>query len=232
MWAEIEGILRQATRQIADHVANFLPGLVVSLLLILITVVVALLVRLLLVRMLRGLEFDRRADRWGLAPVLGRPSAATPSQTVVRVTFWMILVLGLLLSLTALDATMPSRLALSVFWYIPHLVAAAIILIVGTIAARFLSHSVLIGAVNMHMQSARLLSLAVKWLILLVAVAMALDHLAIGRSVLLLAFGIFFGGVVFAAALAFGLGAKDAVSRALEQQTREPLRREDRVDHV
>jgi hypothetical protein len=231
MWAEVSQVLRQATRQIAEHVANFLPGVVVSVVLILVTVVVAILVRLLLVRALRGLDFDRRADRWGLAPVLARPSV-TPSHTVARVTYWTILVLGLLLSLTALDASMPSRLALSVFWYIPHLIAAAIILIVGGIAARFLAHSVLIGAVNMHMQSARLLSLAVKWLVLLVAVAMALDHLAIGRSVLLLAFGIFFGGVVFAAALAVGLGAKDAVSRALDRQLHEPTRSEDRVDHV
>jgi hypothetical protein len=164
--------------------------------------------------------------------VLSRPSAATASQSVARVTFWTILILGLLLSLTALDASMPSRLALSVFWYLPHLIAAAVILIVGTVAARFLAHSVLIGAVNMHMHSARLLSLAVKWLVLLVAVAMALDHLAIGRSVLLLAFGILFGGVVLAAALAVGLGAKDVVSRALDRQLREPPRGEDRVDHV
>jgi hypothetical protein len=232
MWAEIELILRQATRQIAEHVANFLPGVVVSVVLILITVIVAVVVRFLLVRTLRGLDFDRRADRWGFAPVLARPAAGTASQTVARVTFWMILLLGLLLSLTALDASMPSRLALSVFWYIPHLVAAAIILAVGAVAARFLSHSVLIGAVNMHMQSARLMSLAVKWLVLLVAVAMALDHLGIGRSILLLAFGIFFGGVILAAALAVGLGAKDAVSRAIDRQSKEPSRVEDRFDHV
>jgi len=92
--------------------------------------------------------------------------------------------------------------------------------------------SVLIGAVNMRMQSARLLSLAVKWLVLLVTIAMVLDHLGIGRTILFLAFGILFGGVVLAAALALGLGAKDAVARALERQVREPPPAEDKVDHV
>ena len=106
------------------------------------------------------------------------------------------MILGLLVSLTALNATIPSRLALSVFEYVPHLLAALMILVVGAIAARFLARSALIGAVNMQIQSARLLSLAVKWLVLLVAVAMALDHLGIGRSVLLLAFAILFGGIV------------------------------------
>ena len=142
------------------------------------------------------------------------------------------MVLGLLVSLTALNATIPSRLALSVFQYVPHLVAALMILVIGAIAAQFLARSVLIGAVNMGIRSARLLSLAVKWLVLLVAVAMALDHLGIGRTVLLLAFGILFGGIVFATALAVGLGAKDAVARALERQLREPARGQDKVDHV
>ena len=68
-------------------------------------------------------------------------------------------------------------------------------------------------------------------MVIIIAAAMALDHVGIGRTVLLLAFAILFGGIVFAVALAVGLGARDAVSRALEQQLREPGR-EDRVDHV
>jgi len=232
MWAQVDRILRQATSQIVDHVANFLPGVLVSLTLILATLVVALLARMLLTRALRGLEFDRRAEELGLAALVGLPASTSPSQTLARIIYWTVLTLGLLVSLTALNATIPSRLALSVFEYLPHLLAALMILVVGAVAARFLARSVLIGAVNMQIQSARLLSFAVKWLVLLVTVAMALDHLGIGRTVLLLAFAILFGGIVLAAALAVGLGARDVVSRTLERQLREPLRGADKVDHV
>jgi hypothetical protein len=232
MWAQVERILRQASAQIADHVANFLPGMLVSLILILATFVVALLTRMLLVRALRGLDFDRWAEQSGLAALVGWPASTGPSQTVARVVYWTILILGLLVSLTTLNATMPSRLALSVFEYVPHLLAALMVLLVGAVAARFLARSALIGAVNMQIQSARLLSLAVKWLVLLVAVAMALDHLGIGRTVLLLAFAILFGGVVFAAALAVGLGARDVVSQTIERQRREPPPVDDKVNHV
>jgi hypothetical protein len=232
MWAQVERILRQASAQIADHVANFLPGMLVSLILILATFVVALLTRMLLVRALRGLDFDRWAEQSGLAALVGWPASTGPSQTVARVVYWTILILGLLVSLTTLNATMPSRLALSVFEYVPHLLAALMVLLVGAVAARFLARSALIGAVNMQIQSARLLSLAVKWLVLLVAVAMALDHLGIGRTVLLLAFAILFGGVVFAAALAVGLGARDVVSQTIERQLREPPPGDDKVNHV
>jgi hypothetical protein len=232
MWAQVDQIFRRATTQIADQIANFLPGLLVSLVLILATFVLALLAHTLLVRALRGLDFDRRTEQWGLAALVGWSASTSPSQSVARVVYWTILILGLLVSLTTLNATIPSRLALSVFEYVPHLIAALMILFVGAVTARFLARSALIGAVNMKIRSARLLSLAVKWLVLLVAVAMALDHLSIGRTVLLLAFGILFGGIVFAAALAIGLGARDLVGRTLERQLRDPSPGDDEVNHV
>lgn len=232
MWAQVERILRQATAQIGDYVANFLPGLLVSLTLVLVAFAIALLARILLLRALRGLDFDRRVERVKLSALLGWPAATSLSQTLARVVYWTILILGVLVALTALNATIPSQLAMSVFQYVPHLLAAVMILVVGGIAARFLARSVLIGAVNMQIQSARLISLGVKWLVLLVAVAMALDHLRIGGSILRLAFAILFGGIVFAAALAFGLGVRDVVTRAIERQLREPPQSDDKVDHV
>lgn len=231
MWAQIDGILRQATAQISDQVAKFLPGLLVALLLLLATILVAVLVRTLLLRALRGLEFDQWAERAGVATIIGW-LAASPSQSLTRLAYWSVLILGVLVSLTALDASMPSRLALTVFEYFPNVLAALVILVLGSIAAQFLARSTLIGAVNMRLQSARLLSLIVKWLVLLVTVAMALDHLGIGRNVLLLAFGIVFGGIALAAALAVGLGARDAVRDAIARQLRESSRGDDTVNHL
>lgn len=228
MWEEIDRVLRQTTGRIAE----FLPGVLVALILVFLTFVLAALVRAVLLRALQSVEFDRRAGQLGLVSPSGWPSTTSPSQTAARIAYWAFVILGLLLSLTALNATMPSRLAMSVFDYVPHLLAALLIVVAGSLTARFLARSVLIGAVNMRIQSARLLSLAVKWLVLLITVAMALDHLRIGRTILLLAFGILFGGIVLATALAVGLGAKDVVSRALERRLREPAPGEDKVDHV
>src|SRR5918996_1089821 len=68
---------------------------------------------------------------------------------------------------------------------------------------------------------------AVQWTILVMGLltgltaldaAMPLDQLGIGRQIVVLAFGLLFGGIIFAAALAIGLGAKDVVGRALERQ--------------
>jgi Mechanosensitive ion channel, conserved TM helix len=233
MWQQIQGIFDKAATRIADNVANFLPGLVVLAVLLAVAVLLALVVRGLLLRLLKALDFDRRAVElgWPVSPEAVR--SASPSLIIARVAQWTILVLGVLVGLTALDATMPSQFALSIFQFLPHLIAALFILIVGGLLARFLARSVLISAVNMGIQSARFLSLAVKWLLLIIAAAMALDHIGIGRHILLLAFGILFGGIVFAMALAIGLGAKDVVARALmERQVQQTEKPEDKLDHV
>jgi hypothetical protein len=95
---------------------------------------------------------------------------------------------------------------------------AILLLVGGVLLARSLARGVLIGAVNMQIQSPRLLSVGVKWLVLVLAATMALNHLSIGGQVLNLAFGILFGGIVLALALAVGLGSKDVVRRSWERQ--------------
>jgi hypothetical protein len=183
-------------------------------------------------RLMRGFDFDQRASQLGLAFLAKWSVAGSPSLALARLLFWTIVMLGLLAGLTALDARMPSEFALTIFDYMPDLLAALVIVIVGNILARFLARSVLISAVNMQIQAARLLSMGVKWLVLVLAGAMALEHLRIGRQILLLAFGILFGGIVLALALAVGLGSKEMVTRSLERQIREAGEESDKLNHV
>lgn len=229
----VEGFQRAlnlAGTRIVDGIANFLPGVLALLLLLVVALIVAVFVRYAVFRALKGLDFDRRAEVLGVSIAEWTPSGSA-SKLVAAAAYWTVLLIGLLLGLSALDAALLSGFAAAALEYVPHLVAALAILLLGGVVARFLARAVLIEAVNMGFQSARLFSLGVKWMVLLIAAAMALDHIGIGRTTLLLAFGIIFGGVVLAVALAVGLGAKDVVSRALERQTREPSN-EDRLDHV
>ena len=57
-----------------------------------------------------------------------------------------------------------------------------------------------------------------RWGVQLVAVAMAMEQLGIAQSIVVVGFGIAFGGVVLATALAFGLGARDLAREFLERQ--------------
>ena len=230
MMQETQLALKEAGSRIAQSIVSILPEALVLLVLLFGALILAFLIRYAVLRALRGFDLDRRTEWLRPSPGERVPSRGM-AQLVASAAYWTILVLGGLLSLTALDTGLPSRFAVTVLEYVPNLVAALLILIVGSVLARYLARAVLIGAVNMEIQVARLLSLGVKWVVLIVAVAMALDHIGIGRTVLLLAFGIVFGGIVLATSLAVGLGAKDVVSRALESQMRGSSDR-NKIDHV
>src|SRR5260370_23209759 len=99
MWEQVDRILRQATSNTVNQVANFLPGVVVSLALLIGAVIVAALARRVLTRALQGLDVDRRAGQLGLS-VLARWSASrSPSQVIARAVQWTGLILGLLVAL-------------------------------------------------------------------------------------------------------------------------------------
>jgi hypothetical protein len=232
MWYQIQSLLVESSNRIFTAIADFLPGLLALLVILLITVIIAAIVRSALRRFLRGIDFDERVVRWGFPDVAEWSPRRSPSSLLIRIVSWTILLLGLLAGISALDAALPSRLVERLFVYIPNVIAAIIVLAVGTFAARFLARSVLISAVNMKLQSARLISLGVKWMVLVLAGAMALQHLGIGGNIVTISFGILFGGIVLALALAVGLGSKDMVSRSWEQQSQSEKETDERVHHL
>lgn len=231
MWQQVHKALDQSTTRVMTGIASLLPGVVALIVALLVSVLVAWLVAAIFRRSLRGIRFDEAIDRWGFTGLWEWSPSHSPTALVARIVFWLIILIGFLIGITAFDATLTSRLVMRMFGYLPNVLAAFVLLVVGNILARYLARSVLIGAVNMNVQYARLLSNGVKWLILVLAAAMALDHLSIGGGIVHLAFGILFGGIVLALALAVGLGSKDAVSRSLERQTSRPPEEEEKVFH-
>ena len=218
MWEQINEMLRAAMLRISDNVAGFIPGLAGLLVLVALAVIVAVLVRLVLARLLIGLRLDQRAENLGLGSAADWSAVGGPSVFIARVAMWTIMVAGVLVGLSALDAALPEAFARSIFGYVPNILAALLIVVVGTVLSRFFARSVLIGAVNLRLEPARPLSLGIKWLVILLAWTIALEHLGIGRGILALSFTILLAGIVLASALAVGLGSTEWVRDALAKR--------------
>jgi hypothetical protein len=234
MWDQVGHILTESTVRILGRLASLLPGMLALTVVVLFSAMLAWLIALALRRFLRSVQFDRQLESWGFNVAEVSPEQS-PTLLVTRVVAWAIVLIGFVLGLGAFDATLTSQLTLRLFNYLPNVATAIVVILVGSVVARYLARYVLIESVNMHLQYARLLSLGVKWLVMVFTVAMALDHLQIGVGIVPLAFGILFGGIVLALALAVGLavglGSKELVSRSLERDstrqepdTEEPFR--------
>jgi hypothetical protein len=217
MWGQIKQALAQSTVQFLTRLATLLPGVVALILALLVSITLGCILAAIVRRLLAAIQFDQLLSRWGFPSLAELSPANSPALLVSRATAALVIVAGFLIGVAAFDAEWTSLFVRSVFGYIPNVLGAALVLLVGSIVARFLGRSVLIGAVNLNLQYARFLSVGVKWLVVVLAVAMALEHLRIAPGIVKLAFGILFGGIVFALALAVGLGSKDLVTKSLER---------------
>lgn len=218
MWDQAEQALNQSMARMVSQLASLLPGIVAFIVAVAISAILALILAAVVRRSLAAVHFNDRLASSGLASVTEWSPSHSPAALVARIVGWIVLAIGILIGVTAFDASWTATLMESFAAYLPNLIGAALVLLVGNLTARFLARSVLIGGVNLNLQYARLLSVGVKWLVLVLSVAMALDHLRIGSDIVRLAFGILFGGIVLALALAVGLGSKEMVSRSLERE--------------
>lgn len=224
IWGHMTGALQDSVYRVTSLLVSILPGLLALIIALAVLTAIGMGLSWLLRKILTSLKFDDRFAATQNTGVADWSPSASPTALVGRVAFWGCVLLGLVIGLSAFDASYAtgSAAGFSFLPYFTHAIGALFLLIVGNLVARFLARSILIGAVNAQLQYARFLSLGVKWLVLVLTAAMVLDHLEIGGTVVELAFGILFGGIVLTLALAVGLGSRDLVTRSLERNVERP----------
>jgi len=176
-------------------------------------------------RLLRLVRLDQLCDRLGINAALARAGLTSdPSFIVARVAYWIVIAFAAIAGVGAFNLQPINRFTQSLLAYIPHVLTGGMILVTGYLVSNFISQGVLIAVVNAGLPSARLFANMLRWGIQLFALAMALEQLGIAASVVVVGFGITFGGIVFATGLAFGLGAKDLANDFLERRLWSPER--------
>ena len=220
MWEQAKQALVESTTHFLTRFANLLPGLAALIVALLLSAILAWILAIIVRRLLVSLHFDERLTRWGFASLAEWSPMKSPTRLVSRSIASLVIITGFLIGIAAFDFEGTYLFVESIFAYIPNVLTAILVLLVGNIIARFLARSVLVRAVNLNLHYARFLSVGVKWLVIVLAVAMALDQLRIARGIVELAFGILFGGIVLGLALAVGLGSKEFVSKSLERDAK------------
>jgi hypothetical protein len=223
----------QAWANFLQSLALYLPRVLATLSIVIVGGVIAALLRVLTRWLLRWTRFDALSERVGLAPVLKSADFPPASVLAGTVVFWLVFLGFLVSGIEVLGLAALQGLVAGFGAFVPRLVVALAILAVGLVVANFAWRATLLAAVNARMASPRLLSNAVRALVLLLVVAMALEQLAVAQTVVLTAFAIAFGAVMAALAIAFGVGGGSLARRFLEQQFPErPPADPDQVSHL
>ncbi|HSK10358.1 MAG TPA: hypothetical protein VK911_12340 [Vicinamibacterales bacterium] len=222
MLERLQAVLRQSWDSIAVELTRILPHLLAAFMLILVGIALGWLAGRLTRWLLVRARADLGAERLGIMGPLRRMGIDSISAFLGRVVKWGIVLAAFVPALYSLDARLAADLVRRFLLYLPHLVIAVGLLVAGVLVSRFLGRGVLITAVNAGFGSARLLAALTRWGVMLVVLAVALEHLQVGRATVLTAFAILFGGITLAVAIAAGLGSQDVVKQWWAGQLRMP----------
>lgn len=226
MLEAISNVLRSAWQEFLGGVEVFLPRLLAMLSLVLVGGLVAWALRFALRQVLRWIKFDALADRLGATAVLKKVTLPGASEMMSSMVFWLLWAAFLLSGLGALGFSGMETLTSEFVAFLPRLGVGLVVLVVGMIAANFAWRATLLAAVNANLPSARLLSGAVRWLLVVLTVAMSLEQVGLAKTIMMTAFAIAFGAVMLGVAVAIGIGGAPIARRILERHFPEPPKNE------
>jgi hypothetical protein len=218
MAGSIADVLRTAWQDFLEGAQLFLPHLLAMLSLILVGWLIAWVVGFVLRHVLRWVKFDLLADRVGATAMLKKVTLPGASDALASLVFWLVWAAFIVSGLGALGFSGTEELTADFVAFLPRLGTGIIILMVGVLAATFAWRATLLAAVNSGLPSARLLSGGVRWLIIALTVAMALEQIGVAKNIMLTAFAIAFGAVMLGVGIAIGIGGGPVARRLIERQ--------------
>lgn len=196
--------------KIQTAVATWLPGLIVALLLLLIGWLVALLSRAIVGGILRRVGLDRLAERVGIIRTLNEMGLGNSLASLLgRFAYWLVFLIFILAAIESLGLSIVTDALSALISYVPNILAAALILLLGSLIARFLGDTVGGLATQSGISNGPFLGRVIQFAILVVTIIITLNQLDIQTTLLTAVTIIIVAALALALALAFGLGNRE-----------------------
>ncbi len=208
--------LRQAFQDMFDGAAELAPKVAVGLALLLVGVLVAKVIEWVLRAVLTRLRFDDLMKRAGIDKALQRIGIRQQlNQFLPRLAYFLLLFLIAKTTADALGLVAISEALGSFFAYLPNLVAALLLLLIGSAASQFAAGAVTEAAGNSGIEFARPLGRLVGSVVFFIVAIMAFGQLKIDTEIIHLVTALFLAGAALAFGLSFGLGSRDVTRNIL-----------------
>ena len=193
------------------QIAEFLPRLAAALGILMAGFAIAKMVERGTDLFLHRIGFDRWMQEGGVTEALERAGTRLdPSSVLAKLVFWTVMLLVIVLAASALRIEAVSVLFADLLAYIPNVISAVIVLVLGILLGEFVKDLVLASAGGLH--GSLTLARAAKAAIIFLAVFMAVEQLDIAEDIVLVFFIAVVGSAALAAGIAFGLGGKEVAA--------------------
>jgi hypothetical protein len=211
-------MLLEMSRQFLQQTAAFLPHLVLAVAIVFIGWLLAKAVRFALEKALRAVNFNVLTERAGTDHFLQQGGLQGDTTTVFGLfAYWVVILAALIAAFSELGLPYITELLQRVELFMPKVLVAMLLVVLGSYFARFVGEAVNTYCVDAQIPDADILGKIARYLIMTFVVMIALSQVEVGGDIVQRTFLIILAGLVLALALAFGLGGREWAATLLER---------------
>lgn len=204
-WAEVWSAFLDVLPRILGSIVIFTVGLII-----------AYWVKRVIVGFLKLVKFEKITVSAGVEKYLKKADIKLSFNELLGAIFqWLVILIFFLAGVDILGLSAVSQVLFGILGYVPNIIAAVLIFAAGYIVANIVDGLVRGSLASVDHGAAKPLGRLARWLVLIIAFFAAIDQLQIAQGLV----SVFYQGltytVVLAIGLSVGLGAKDFVSRIL-----------------
>lgn len=206
-------------KALLTQAGNFVSSLCAIILILLVGWIIARIIKNVVVRLLDVLQLDSFTEKVGVDKILAKGGIKySISELIGVLSYWIIMLISLVIAISAVNLNgQAAGLLNTIALYIPRVISAIFILVVGIFFATFVNSAVQTAAANIGVEQAGLLARLSQFIIIIFTIDIALKQLMIDIGAIENAVLIILSSLGLAFALAFGLGCKDIAGRLTQE---------------
>ncbi len=203
-------------QNLIDQSIEFLPNLIFAIIILLIGWIIAKLIARLTKKLLKVLKIDDFADRLNNIDIVQRANLRIlPSSVISKIVYYVFILITFVVATDNLEVEAVTDLMTNLINYLPSLLSALVLFVIGLIVADIIRGIVLTTCQSLGIPSAKIISSIVFYFLFLSVTMSALDQAKISTDFINSSLTIIIAGIVGAFALGYGLASKKVMDNFL-----------------
>ena len=193
---------------------SYLPSLLVALIVLVVGWFIAGFLARLIARGLNAIGLERAVERSGIGRFIEQSGSRwTMSEIIAALIKWSIFLIFIQAAASLLGMAQITTIINSVILFIPKLIVALAIIVIGTLIARFVGGLVRGALAEMEVGAAGLFAKLTQYAIIGFAIVAAFNQIGVAQTVVNTLLIGFIGSLALALGLAFGLGGREVAAQ-------------------
>ncbi|NND93231.1 MAG: mechanosensitive ion channel [Flavobacteriales bacterium] len=212
---EIKNALAKSVTILLDMFSSAIPKLVLVVILLIVGILVGKLVRTIILKTMKAINVNKILDNMNLSPTLASIGIKDVAKFTGSFAYWMILLVFIMAITEVIQMDMLTDGVGALLAYIPKLLAALVILVLGMFLCNIIKNVVFTAADSIGISGAKVISNIVYYVLFVFIAITAINQTGIDTSIITSNVTMIFGAMLLAFAVSYGIASRNIMSNML-----------------